>query len=539
MSSSKHIFLAVVFLAGLIMLPGAIQAAPPTQLSYHGILRDSDGTIVTDGSYTIRFALYTVASAGTPVWQETKSVTVEDGLFAAKLGTSTALSLSLFTSTLYLGLRVGSDSEMTPRTELLASPYALNATQLDGKTVGTGASQILALDASANLTLAGNLTTTGGLSLGNGLTVTAGTVTLPAQSIQNSYLADSAVTGLKIAAGTLGGRELGNTIALDGDMTFTLDGNDLVINDSGNGGEFNVELANAPVFTVSPAANQILIYESEIIGDTFTMASNTIENSAEITTEGTDFIIDLEDAGDFGLFELTADNITLNDQGRLTIDGAFSTGYGEWNTLGQILLSGTGAALDRTNAGGALTIGNFFATSLTIGRGGVTTTFPGPIDVSPDGIDTTNAVALSLGGTTATLISIAQSGVQTDINGSLRVNQTSDFIDDILAREDLEVQGSLEVGNGFDATIDRYGEHTNAIDFADTASGSCAVSGPLTWAGAELGEAVAVSSSASLTSGTFLTAHVTAVDAGVIQFCNLSGGNVDPASATYTTRFVR
>lgn len=535
---SKRVIWAILLIA-VVFMAASVEAAPPSQMSYHGILRDANGAVVADGSYTMRFALYTATTGGTAVWQETKTVAIENGLFAVKLGTSTALSPSLFTSTLYLGIRVGSDSEMTPRTELLASPYALNTTQLEGKTLGSGASQIPVLDASSNLTLAGTISTTGALSAGNGLTVSAGTVTLPSQSIQNSYLADSAVTALKVAAGAIGGRELGNSVTLDADTTFTLAGNDLVVNDAGTGGSFDVELNSVPVFSIIPATESIMIYESEIVADTFSLGANLAENSAELLTDGTDFIIDLEDAGDFGLFELTAGNITVDSDGRLTIDGAFATGYGEWNSLGQILLTGAGAALDRTNTGGELKIGNFFATSITIGRDGIATAFHGPVDISLEGIDTVNATALNIGNSTATSISLAQTGVQTTIQGTLRVNSSSDFQDDIMARQDVDIDGTLTVGNSFGATISRYGEQADVIDFADTASGSCTTSGPLVWTGAQLGESVMASSSASLVNGTFLTAHVTAADAGVVQFCNMSGGNVDPVSATYTTRFVR
>lgn len=530
-------------LVALILFTGYFapmaQAAIPGEVGYYGILRNQAGTIVTDGSYSIRFALYTTATGGTAAWQETKSVSVRNGLFSTKLGSVTTLSPSLFTQSLYLGVKVGTDSEMLPRTELSSSPFAINASQLEGKTVGTGANQILALNSSQDLNLPGNISTPGGLTVANGLTVSGGSLSLPTNSIQGFSLIDNTVTGAKITAAAIGSRELANSITLDADMTFTLDGNDFVVNDAGSGGVFDVDLAGVPMFTVNPATNSISIYDSEITSETFTLGSNLIENSAEFTTEGLDFIIDLEDAGDFGLFELTSDNITVNDEGRLAIDGAFSTGYGEWNSLGQILLTGGSAGLDRTNAGGALLIGNFFATSLTVGRSGVTTTFPGQILLGLNGLDASGATALNIGTGAATGITVSRTDVQTMVQGRFRVNQTSDFQDDILAREDVTIDGGLSVGNSFGTTIDRYGEHTNVIDFPDTVTGSCSVSGPLVWAGAQVGESVLVGSSVVLTSGSFLTAHITAVDAGVIQFCNLSGGNIDPASATYTTRFIQ
>ncbi len=111
-------------------------AAPNYQINYQGKLTDSAGTAVADGTYQIVFKLYTASSGGTAIWTETYSgankITVTSGLFSTMLGSLTSLSSVDFNQTLYLGVTVESDSEMTPRKILGAVPAAFQADKLDG-----------------------------------------------------------------------------------------------------------------------------------------------------------------------------------------------------------------------------------------------------------------------------------------------------------------------------------------------------------------------------------------------------------------------
>ena len=64
------------------------------------------------------------------MFDETQTVTVDQGAFTVQLGAVSALDLSLFDgSTLYLGIKVGSDAEMTPRLAFGSVPYAARAAE--------------------------------------------------------------------------------------------------------------------------------------------------------------------------------------------------------------------------------------------------------------------------------------------------------------------------------------------------------------------------------------------------------------------------
>lgn len=87
------------------------------QINFQGKLTNSDGTNVTDGNYTLVFSIYNVSSGGSATWTETDTVTTTNGIFQVALGAVTSLpgSVDFNQDTWYLGIKVGSDSEMTPR----------------------------------------------------------------------------------------------------------------------------------------------------------------------------------------------------------------------------------------------------------------------------------------------------------------------------------------------------------------------------------------------------------------------------------------
>ena len=120
----------VVFIA----LFGAILfAQTPNLINYQGYLTDPDtGIPVADGAYQMAFAIYDTDTGVDPVWSETKSVQVEDGLYAVLLGSITPLTLGIFDGTeKYLGVTVGS-SEMLPRKRIVSVAYALVAASVSG-----------------------------------------------------------------------------------------------------------------------------------------------------------------------------------------------------------------------------------------------------------------------------------------------------------------------------------------------------------------------------------------------------------------------
>ena len=126
----------IILTAALIgVLFGAGSAvAFPGMFYYSGKLTDSGGNPI-DGTVSITFRLYSVATGGTPSWTEAHgSVDVDNGSYTVMLGSITPnLDLEFDGSDKWLGITVDTDSEMTPRHKVLSVPYAMNADRLDGK----------------------------------------------------------------------------------------------------------------------------------------------------------------------------------------------------------------------------------------------------------------------------------------------------------------------------------------------------------------------------------------------------------------------
>jgi len=129
------IFFLIIFSAFhfLFFITSADAAGINNQINFQGKLVNSNGTNVTDGNYTIVFSLYNVSSGGTAIWTETDTVTTSSGIFQVALGSNSAFpgSVDFNNSSLYLGIKVGTDTEMTPRIRFSAVPYAFNASALD------------------------------------------------------------------------------------------------------------------------------------------------------------------------------------------------------------------------------------------------------------------------------------------------------------------------------------------------------------------------------------------------------------------------
>jgi hypothetical protein len=118
--------------AGLVLLSALAHAQVPQLMNYQGVLKDGGGTPI-DGTVSVVFAIYDASTGGTALWSETQSVSVTGGLFNVLLGSATALPASVFSTDAvrWLGVKVGSDPEMTPRQRLVSVSYAFKAEDAD------------------------------------------------------------------------------------------------------------------------------------------------------------------------------------------------------------------------------------------------------------------------------------------------------------------------------------------------------------------------------------------------------------------------
>jgi hypothetical protein len=193
--SRGTVLFTLLVVAGLLWassvgaLPLRAPAAASTStgtIAYQGRLADADGNPLT-GTYNMIFQLYDVASGGTPLWTEqwtgSNSVRVSDGLFNVMLGSLAPIPQSVVTghSSLWLGITVGTDDEMTPRVQLGSVPFAVQALTVPDGSVTTAK---LADGAVTGAKIVGGAVASSQLATG---------------AVETSKLADDAVTNAKLA----------------------------------------------------------------------------------------------------------------------------------------------------------------------------------------------------------------------------------------------------------------------------------------------------------------------------------------------------
>lgn len=152
--NKKNIFkrFYIILIISFIFIFHAAEAAIPQFINYQSRLRDSSSEAITEAT-TIQFSIYDSSTLGSPedapssggelLWTEVydqsagscKKITPDDdGYFSSKLGTCNPFPayLDFSSDSLYLGVKIDTDTEATPRAQLGSTPYAFNSELLDG-----------------------------------------------------------------------------------------------------------------------------------------------------------------------------------------------------------------------------------------------------------------------------------------------------------------------------------------------------------------------------------------------------------------------
>ncbi len=111
----------------IVLISSSISSQVPNTISYQGRLTNATGVPVADNSYLVKFIVYDAVSGGTELWNSNfQTVITTNGLFVYELGSITPLPLDIFDDlNRYLGVTVGIDLELSPRTKLNSVPYSL------------------------------------------------------------------------------------------------------------------------------------------------------------------------------------------------------------------------------------------------------------------------------------------------------------------------------------------------------------------------------------------------------------------------------
>ncbi|MCP4568203.1 MAG: hypothetical protein GY841_11555 [FCB group bacterium] len=115
----------VLLVTAVALIASAAMAEVPGLINYQGQLTDDLGDPVTT-TVEMTFTIYDDSTGGNPKWTETQpTVSVAGGLFNIHLGSVNPIDDSVFNDNdRFLGIAVGADLEIQPRTRLMSVPYS-------------------------------------------------------------------------------------------------------------------------------------------------------------------------------------------------------------------------------------------------------------------------------------------------------------------------------------------------------------------------------------------------------------------------------
>ncbi|MCI0330452.1 MAG: hypothetical protein L0196_05805 [candidate division Zixibacteria bacterium] len=137
-----------------VLAPGVAEGIVPERINIQGILRDVGGNPVADGSYSVIFTIYNADIGGSVFWAETTSIGTTDGLFNYRMGAANPIPDTAIRLNTWLGITVGADPEMTPRTRLTSVSHAFKVSTVQGAQGGVISGDV-AID-TGNILLAGS-----------------------------------------------------------------------------------------------------------------------------------------------------------------------------------------------------------------------------------------------------------------------------------------------------------------------------------------------------------------------------------------------
>jgi hypothetical protein len=159
-----------------LFLITAMSLSAQNKISIQSTLKDINGKAIPDGEQRITFRLYNVLTGGIALWQEVDTVEVVGGIYSHKLGSNTPLIPAHFGASIYLGVTLSTGTELSPRTELTAAPFAMSVSSIaaNNQSAGFVDNTFTTSDAAniqGNLSFNGNLLSTG---LGGHINISSG-----------------------------------------------------------------------------------------------------------------------------------------------------------------------------------------------------------------------------------------------------------------------------------------------------------------------------------------------------------------------------
>jgi hypothetical protein len=121
-----------------------LSAVSPQAINYQGRLTDASGDPVADGNYLIKFKIYGSAAGNDSLWWSGfQTIAVANGLFSYQLTVpSWPNGIFAYDTTRYLGITVGIDPEISPRSRFISNAYSYSAVHADTAVIALTANNV-------------------------------------------------------------------------------------------------------------------------------------------------------------------------------------------------------------------------------------------------------------------------------------------------------------------------------------------------------------------------------------------------------------
>ncbi len=211
----------------LIVAASSVLATAPNTINYQGRLTDNAGDPVADGAFLVKFVIYDAPAAGTVLWDAGfQNINTVNGLFSYELGSNVVFPNNLFADTArWLGVTIGVDAELAPRTRITSQAFARQAVVSD--TAGIAATVF-------DNSITGVKIVDGTIDSVDIANQGIGADNYAFSSISGAHIVDGSISGLDIADGSINALDIQNN-SLGGNQIAdnSLTANDLAINSVG------------------------------------------------------------------------------------------------------------------------------------------------------------------------------------------------------------------------------------------------------------------------------------------------------------------
>ena len=140
----KKILFIITFIFSTLIAQPDIERSVPMNLSFQGVLSNTNGANYEDGDYdlTFRIIFSTLQGNEVTIWEEIQSVYVANGLFSTILGSSTVLP-TIIPENAELEIQVGEEI-LSPRTTFTSVPFSIasNYAGISGRAIMADSSEI-------------------------------------------------------------------------------------------------------------------------------------------------------------------------------------------------------------------------------------------------------------------------------------------------------------------------------------------------------------------------------------------------------------